>query len=115
MTAERAFLKNLPCVKPITSTRPECAYYGTSIRSFGAIVMGQVNPIGRTAAAKGRFSGAPPHPRGFLGEPTLSDLLRDPIAEALMAADHVELRDLNILLATARCHLHSPGTHPAIL
>jgi hypothetical protein len=86
-----------------------------SIRSFGAIVMGQVNPIGRTAAAKGRFSGAPPHPRGFLGEPTLSDLLRDPIAEALMAADHVELRDLNILLATARCHLHSPGTHPAIL
>jgi hypothetical protein len=82
---------------------------------WGVMIMGQVNRTGRIAAAEGRPSVAPLHPRGFLGEPALSDLLRDPIAEALMAADHVELHDLDILLATARCHLHTPGTHPAIL
>jgi len=42
---------------------------------------------------------------GFAGEPALSELLRDPIAHALMAADHVEHGELDALLATARRHL----------
>jgi len=78
------------------------------------IAMGYTNPIRHTSAAEGRSPIVSLQPHGFVGEPTLSDLLRDPIAEALMAADHVELHDLDILLATARCGLHHPGTHPAI-
>jgi hypothetical protein len=38
-------------------------------------------------------------------ELTLSELLGDPIAQALMVADRVEQRDLDVLLATVRCHL----------
>jgi len=38
-------------------------------------------------------------------EPTLSELLGDPIAKALMVADRIEQRDLDVLLATVRWHL----------
>lgn len=48
-------------------------------------------------------------PAPFGGEPSLADLLGDPIASALMAADHVEGRDFEALLATARCHLRRRG------
>jgi hypothetical protein len=36
-------------------------------------------------------------------EPALSELLGDPIVQALMAADRVEQRDLDVLFATVRC------------
>jgi len=39
-------------------------------------------------------------------EPTLSELLSDPIAQALMAADRVERRDLDVLFGAVRCRLH---------
>jgi hypothetical protein len=42
---------------------------------------------------------------GFAGEPVLSDLLYDPIAEVLMAADRHGHSDHDALLATARCRL----------
>jgi hypothetical protein len=77
--------------------------------------MGQVNPLRHVPAAGGRSPAAPLYPHGFRGEPTLSDLLRDPIAEALMVADHVGRPDLDVLLATARCNLHSRGVHSAAL
>jgi hypothetical protein len=38
-------------------------------------------------------------------ESTLSELLGDPIAKALMVADRIEQRDLDVLLATVRWHL----------
>jgi hypothetical protein len=53
------------------------------------------------------------YPRGFFGEPALADLLCDPIAEALMVADHVGNRDLEALLETARRHLSLRYTRPA--
>lgn len=40
--------------------------------------------------------------RRFAGEPELCDLLRDPIARALMAADKVDSSDLCALLHRAR-------------
>lgn len=51
-------------------------------------------------------------PLGYRGEPALSDLLCDPIAEALMAADRVGHDDLDALLETARCHLGLVGAGP---
>ena len=41
----------------------------------------------------------------FGGEPTLSDLLHDPMAQALMAADRVDRRQLDILLDATRRNL----------
>lgn len=41
----------------------------------------------------------------FGGEPKLSELLLDPIAEALMAADRVDPRQLDALLEAARKNL----------
>jgi hypothetical protein len=38
-------------------------------------------------------------------EPALSELLGDPIVQALMVADRVEQRDLDVLFATVRCQL----------
>lgn len=38
----------------------------------------------------------------FTREPDLADMLRDPMMQALMAADHVDDRDLDALLADAR-------------
>jgi hypothetical protein len=36
-------------------------------------------------------------------EPVLSDLLGDPITQALMVADRVEQNDFDILIGTVRC------------
>jgi hypothetical protein len=38
-------------------------------------------------------------------EPALSELLRDPIVQALMVADRVEQHDLDVLFATVRRQL----------
>ncbi|HEV2188611.1 MAG TPA: hypothetical protein VGR70_15480 [Stellaceae bacterium] len=50
------------------------------------------------------------HPRTteWTSEPSLSELLSDPIAQALMAADGVKCRDLDTLFANVQCRLH-PG------
>jgi hypothetical protein len=51
----------------------------------------------------------------FPGEPTLSDLLQDPITQALMAADHVDRSQLDTLLEAARGSLPQrlcPGAEP---
>jgi hypothetical protein len=47
--------------------------------------------------------------RAWTKEPLLSELLRDPIAKALMVADHVALRDLNVLFANVKCQLRRQG------
>jgi len=41
----------------------------------------------------------------FGGEPALSDLLQDPVAHALMAADHIDRHELDALLEAARENL----------
>jgi hypothetical protein len=48
------------------------------------------------------------HPQspGWTGEPSLSELLSDPIAQALMVADGVKCRDLDALLANVRGRHH---------
>ncbi|MFZ2005632.1 MAG: hypothetical protein WB697_04925 [Stellaceae bacterium] len=43
--------------------------------------------------------------RAFLTEPDLGELMRDPMTEALMAADHVDRRELCALIAQMREHL----------
>ena len=44
-----------------------------------------------------------PQPSEWTSEPSLSELLSDPIAQALMAADGVECHHLDALFANARC------------
>ena len=44
-----------------------------------------------------------PQPSKWTSEPSLSELLSDPIAQALMVADGVKRRDLDALFANARC------------
>ncbi len=75
--------------------------------------MCHVNPARDIAAAAGPAPAMARFPHGFVGEPALADLLRDPIAEALMVADHVRHRDLDALLETARRHLGRRGMPPA--
>jgi len=41
----------------------------------------------------------------WTAEPTVSELLRDPIVQAVMVADCVDQRELDVLLATVRRHL----------
>jgi len=41
----------------------------------------------------------------FVAEPDLSELMRDPLTIALMAADRVDRRELNALFDQARCNL----------
>lgn len=43
--------------------------------------------------------------RAFLTEPDLAELMRDPMTEALMAADRVDPRQLCALIAQMREHL----------
>jgi hypothetical protein len=40
---------------------------------------------------------------GWTSEPSLFELLSDPIAQALMVADGVKCRDLDALLANLQC------------
>jgi hypothetical protein len=49
------------------------------------------------------------HPQScdWTSEPSLSELLSDPIAQALMVADGVKCRDLDALFANVQCRLHS--------
>jgi hypothetical protein len=44
-----------------------------------------------------------PQPIGWTSEPSLSELLSDPIAQALMAADGVKRHHLDALFANTRC------------
>jgi len=48
----------------------------------------------------------------WTSEPSLSELLGDPIAQALMVADGVKCRDLHALFANVQCRQH-PGKRPA--
>lgn len=56
-------------------------------------------------------------PTEWTSEPSLSELLSDPIAQALMVADGVKCHDLAALFASAQCrHLPAmredlPGSH----
>jgi hypothetical protein len=43
--------------------------------------------------------------RAFLTEPDLGELMRDPMTEALMAADRVDRRELCALISQMREHL----------
>lgn len=45
----------------------------------------------------------------FGPEPTLAELVRDPITHSLMLADHVEHGDLDALLQRARAQLFVSG------
>jgi len=67
--------------------------------------MDHIHPASHHVAAKDQSPVTIFHSQGFAWEPALSDLLHDPIAEALMIADHVGHVDLDALLETARCHL----------
>jgi hypothetical protein len=51
------------------------------------------------------FQAATRRCRCLTGEPQLSDLLRDPMTVALMAADRVDRRDLDALFARTRSTL----------
>jgi hypothetical protein len=63
---------------------------------FGSQTMCQGMLIERQAAERGRAG-----PSRFGGEPELRDLLHDPIARALMAADKVDSGDVYALLRKA--------------
>ena len=43
----------------------------------------------------------------FAAEPKLADILSDPMTQALMVADRVDHRDLEMLLEDARANLRS--------
>ena len=45
-----------------------------------------------------------PNAMEWTREPVLSELLGDPITQALMVADRVEQNDLDILIGTVRCN-----------
>jgi hypothetical protein len=75
--------------------------------------MDHSNSMRQPATAECQSPAAALHLDDFLGEPALSDILRDPIAEALMVADHVGHHDLHALLEAARRHLRHGGTAPA--
>lgn len=47
--------------------------------------------------------------RQWTKEPLLSELLTDPIAKALMVADHIVPRDISVLIANVKCQLHRQG------
>jgi hypothetical protein len=66
----------------------------------------------QTEAVDSRPSDRSMRSRRFASEPALSDLLHDPIAHALMAADKVDSREVYALLRTVRsnidwCHHHA--------
>lgn len=69
--------------------------------------------IGSFTDAAG-FTAATAWHDGFVGEPTLHDLLHDPIAMALMSADRVEPQALGLLLEHARCGLHQRASRTAL-
>jgi len=46
-----------------------------------------------------------PRRRNCVAEPDLSELMRDPMTLALMAADRVDHRELNALFTQLRSHL----------
>lgn len=48
---------------------------------------------------------AMPHRRSLVAEPDLDELLRDPLTQAVMAADHVDRGELQALLAQVSEHL----------
>jgi hypothetical protein len=76
--------------------------------------MAHVHPANDMAAADRQASVMALYPYGFLGEPALADLLRDPIAKALMVADHVDRRDLKALLETTRHQISPRCRGPAV-
>ena len=43
--------------------------------------------------------------RAFVAEPDLAELMRDPMTQALMAADRVDRRDLCSLISQVRANL----------
>jgi hypothetical protein len=59
----------------------------------------------RTEAVDARPSEQSMRTRPFDSEPVLSDLLGDPIAHALMAADNVDSREVYALLRTVRSNI----------
>jgi hypothetical protein len=66
--------------------------------------MCHIAPI-QTEALDSRPSDQPMRSRRFDSEPVLSDLLGDPIAHALMAADRVDSREVYALLRTVRSNI----------
>jgi hypothetical protein len=50
----------------------------------------------------------------FRAEPTLADLFSDPITYGMMAADHVDYRDLDALLQRARHFAVMPGRNRTV-
>ena len=82
-----------------TTSETHCLHLGETMLKVPARVLACARRV--TGRPEDRAAAAATY-RHFGGEPTLSDLLQDPITHALMAADHVDRSQLDTVLAAAR-------------
>jgi len=103
---ERHFCEDATFARTPQALESHFLHLGENILKVAAKAGSYVLACGRCVAAlQGNRVNAERPDDHFGGELTLSDLLDDPIAQALMAVDHVDRPELDTVLDAARGNL----------
>ena len=102
---ERHFWEDTALARMSQVSESHCLHLGDSILKVTAKAGCYALACARRAIKQTQANLAACPDENFTSEPALSELLHDPIAQALMAADRVDRRQLNTLLDATRRNL----------
>ena len=102
---ERHFWEDTALPRMSQVSESHCLHLGGSILKVTAKAGSYALASGRRAIKQTQANLAARSDEHFIGEPALSELLHDPIAQPLMAADRVDRRQLDALLDATRRNL----------
>jgi hypothetical protein len=99
---ERHFWEDAPLNRMSHASESHCLHLGANILKVTSKAGSYALACGRRAFKQDQANVVTHPDQRFIGEPMLSELLHDPMAQALMTADHVDRRQLDTLLDAAR-------------